>query len=145
MLNTRKIAPGQKGAIKLHEQFGDRLLCVRYCYDHQLRKRFKTVELIVEESDWMPPPAPFAANAIVGVRVQLAEVDIQRLVKQAGGKWNPARKLCDMRYDQAIKLKLKDRIEKPKVSDSRNPKISDNVNLQVSDNTNRFLIAQTCF
>jgi len=122
MLNTRKISPGQKGTKKLHEQYGDRLLCVRYRYDQRLRKRFKTVELIVEESDWTPPTAPFAASAIVGVRVELAEVNLQRLVKEAGGKWNPARKLWEMRYDQAIKLKLKDRIEKTKVSDTRNPK-----------------------
>ncbi|MDQ3010439.1 MAG: hypothetical protein M3X11_07020 [Acidobacteriota bacterium] len=49
MLNTRKLAPSQKGTKKLHEQFGDRLLRVQYRYDRELRKRFKTVELIVEE------------------------------------------------------------------------------------------------
>ena len=122
MLNTRKLAPGQKGTKKLHEQFGDRLLCVRYRYDDQLRKRFKTVELIVEETAWTPPARLLAANTIVGVRVELAEVQLQRKVKQAGGKWNPARRLWEIRYDQAVKLALKDRIEKPKVSDTRNPK-----------------------
>jgi hypothetical protein len=71
---------------KLHEQFGDRLLCVRYRHDDQLRKRFKTVELIVEETAWTPPARLFAANTIVGVRVELAEVELQRKVKQAGGK-----------------------------------------------------------
>ena len=76
MLNTRKLAPGQKGTKKLHEQFGDRLLCVRYRYDDQLRKRFKTVELIVEEAAWTPPATLLAANAIVGVRVGLTEVEL---------------------------------------------------------------------
>lgn len=41
MLNTRKLAPGQKGTKKLHEQFGDHLLCVRYRYDDQLLTGFK--------------------------------------------------------------------------------------------------------
>ncbi len=120
MLNTRKLAPGQKGTKKLHEQFGDRLLCVRYRYDDLLQKRFKTVELIVEEAAWIPPSAPFAANTIVGLRVELAEAELQRKVKQAGGKWNPARRLWEIRYDQAVKLGLKGRIEKPKVSDNTN-------------------------
>lgn len=78
MLSTRKLAPGQKGTNKLHEQFGDRLLCVRYRYDDQLQKWFKTVELIVEETSWTPPATLFATNIIVGVRVELAEVELQR-------------------------------------------------------------------
>ncbi|HEX9005141.1 MAG TPA: hypothetical protein VGB07_34845 [Blastocatellia bacterium] len=120
MLNTRKLAPGQKGTKRLHEQFGDRLLCVRYRYDDQLQKRFKTVELIVEETAWTPPPAPIPATAIVGVRVEFAEVELQRKVKQAGGRWNPTRRLWEIRYDQAARLGLKSRIEKPKVSDTTN-------------------------
>jgi len=120
MLNTRKISPGQRGTKKLHEQYGDRLFCVRYRYDRQRRKRYETIELIVEEAAWTPPPVPFAAKATVGVRVALAEVELQRRVKQAGGKWNPARRLWELRYDQVIKLGIKGRIEKPKVSDNTN-------------------------
>ena len=120
MLNTRKISPGQKGTKKLHKQSGDRLFCVRYRYDRQRPKRYKTIELIVEQAEWTPPPDPFAANAIVGVRVELAEVELQRKVKQAGGKWNPARRLREIHYDHAVKLGLKGRIEKPKVSDKTN-------------------------
>jgi hypothetical protein len=93
---------------------------VRYRYDDQLRKRLKTVELIVEENEWTPPDKLFIANTIVGVRVELAEVELQRKVKQAGGKWNPTRRLWEIRYDQAVKLGLKGRIEKPKVSDNAN-------------------------
>ena len=40
MLNTRKLTPKQNGAKKLQAQYGDRLLCVRYRYDRQLRKRY---------------------------------------------------------------------------------------------------------
>ncbi len=120
MLSTPKITAGQKGAKRLREQYGERLYCVLYRYDHQLRKRYKTVELIVEETAWTPPPPRYAPAALVGVQVSLAEVELQRRVKQAGGKWNPARKLWELRYDQVCRLGLKSRIQKPAVSDNTN-------------------------
>ena len=43
------LKPGEKGTKRLVEQFGDRFVCVRYRYDEERKKRFKTVELIVEE------------------------------------------------------------------------------------------------
>jgi hypothetical protein len=69
MLSTRKVPPGQKGTKKLHAQYCDGLLCVRYRDDPQQQKRLKTSELIIEEAPWSPPPAPFAAYTIVSVRV----------------------------------------------------------------------------
>jgi hypothetical protein len=119
MLSTRKVSPGQKGTRKLHAQYGDRLPCVRYRYDPQQQKRLKAIELMIEEAPWPPPPAPFAASAIVGVRVAFEEIELQRRIKQAGGKWNPARRVREMRYDQAMTLGLEDRIEELKVSTNR--------------------------
>jgi len=46
------LKPGQKGTEQLLAQYGDRLICVRYRYDAQRKKRFKTVELLVAECDW---------------------------------------------------------------------------------------------
>ncbi len=43
---------GQKGTKRLLAEYGDRLICVRYRYDAQRKKRFKTVELLVAERDW---------------------------------------------------------------------------------------------
>ncbi len=51
------LKPGQKGTGKLSGQYGDRLLCVRYRYDEERKKRLKTVELITEEKDWEPEVA----------------------------------------------------------------------------------------
>jgi hypothetical protein len=48
------------------------------------------------------------------------EVPLQRRVKWAGGRWNPVRRLWELRRDQALKLGLKDRIEQAKVSIRRN-------------------------
>jgi hypothetical protein len=51
------LRPGQRGTKKLVRKYGDRLVCVRYRYDGERRKRYKTVELIIEESDWEPKAA----------------------------------------------------------------------------------------
>ncbi|GBD97048.1 hypothetical protein BMS3Abin06_01944 [bacterium BMS3Abin06] len=44
------LLPGQSGTKKLLRQYGDQLICVRYCYDDYHKKRYKTVELIIEET-----------------------------------------------------------------------------------------------
>ena len=54
------LKPGQKGTRRLATRYGDRLVCVRYRYDKVKRKRYKTIELIVDEEAWiaslrMPP------------------------------------------------------------------------------------------
>ncbi|MEW6208252.1 MAG: GIY-YIG nuclease family protein [Acidobacteriota bacterium] len=48
------LKPGKGGTKRLLAQYGERLVCVRYRYDEKREKRFKTVEIIVEESDWDP-------------------------------------------------------------------------------------------
>lgn len=46
--------PGQRGTKKLlASQYGDHLVCAARC-DEQYRKRFRTMELIGEESNWEP-------------------------------------------------------------------------------------------
>ena len=55
MQARQTLTPGQKGTKKFLERYGKQLICVSYRYDDQRRKRFTTVEIIVEESDWSPP------------------------------------------------------------------------------------------
>jgi len=120
MQARRTLTPGQKGTKKFLERYGEQLVCVRYCYDEQRRKRFTTVEIIVEESGWSPPEKP----AIVGLRVELQETELQRRVKQAGGKWNSAKREWEIHYDRAVALGLKKRIVKLEVSNTRHPRAS---------------------
>jgi hypothetical protein len=109
----------QKGTKQLLAQYGDRLICVRYRYDVQRRKRLKTVELLVAESDWEPPRLPFAPDQIVGVRVAFADLAIRERVKQAGGTWNAARRVWQLRYDRVVDLGLTGRIVHGLASRSR--------------------------
>jgi hypothetical protein len=80
------------------------------------QRRLKTLELIVEETPWRPASAARGGAEEVGVRVDFQEGSLQRRVKQAGGRWNPARRVWELRRDQALKLGLKERIESTKVS-----------------------------
>ena len=104
------LKPGQKGTKQLLAQYGDRLICVRYRYDAQRKKRFKTVELLVAERDWEPPRPRFAHDQIVGLRVAFVDKATRDRVKQAGGSWNPERRVWQLRYDRVLALGLHSRI-----------------------------------
>lgn len=113
------LKPGQKGTKRLLAQFGDRLICVRYRYDAQRKKRLKTVELLVAEHDWEPRRPGFAPDQIVGLRVAFADVAVRSQVKQAGGRWNPERRVWQLRYDRVVALGLNGRIMDAPASNSR--------------------------
>ena len=113
-LQYAALSEGRRGgsARAVHEpspadpSYGDRLICVRYRHDAQRKKRFKTVELLVGERDWEPPPLRFAHDHIVGLRVAFADVAIRDRVKRAGGTWNRDRQVRQLRYDRLIALGL---------------------------------------
>ena len=104
------VAPGQRGARKLLVQYGDRLVCVRCRYDAQRRKRLKTVELIVEEGAWEPPPSPPAGERLVPIRVAASELALRKQVKQAGGKWDSQRGVWVLCSAAVVELGLAARI-----------------------------------
>jgi hypothetical protein len=119
--------PGQRGTVKLVERYGDKLVCVRYRYDAKAGKRYKTAELIVEESDWTPPPPradvprpklnvdyldPPPQPQEVLVKVFFRESALREKVKAAGGRWSTAEKLWRLPYETAVSLGLDHRIVK---------------------------------
>jgi len=107
------LSPGHRGAKQLLARYGDQLMCVRYRRyqdDEQLQKRFKTVELIVEEGDGMPQATSKAGDRRVSLRGAVSELDIRAQVKRAGGIWQRDRRVWDLRYDQVVALGLEGRI-----------------------------------
>jgi hypothetical protein len=46
--------PGQHGTREHVEKYGDKLICVRYRYDAATQRRYKTIEIIVDEAPWAP-------------------------------------------------------------------------------------------
>ena len=70
------------------EQYGDALVCVRYRYDEITQKQYKTVEIIVSESEWTPPPAKYTDGTIVPLKISINETALLEQVRAVGGRWN---------------------------------------------------------
>jgi len=110
MHTSTTIQPGRRGAKKFVEQYGDRLVCVRYRQDEERQRRVKTVELIVEEWPWTPPLPQRKKESIVLVKVAFQERELRRQIKDVGGVWNPDKQAWEVRYDRAVTLGLTKRI-----------------------------------
>lgn len=112
------LKPGQNGTKKLAALYRDRLVCVRYLYDRAQGKRYKTVELIVEERSWTPRPRVGArvkarnAHDLVGVRIAFNETELRRRAKDAGAIWRPRHRLWEMRWKSVRELGLENRVAK---------------------------------
>jgi len=88
-MKTRvNLKPGQKGTKRLVEQYGDALICVRYRYDAKAHKQLKTVEIVVSENNWTPPPAKYPDGALVSLKIGIKEIALQEQVRAVGGRWN---------------------------------------------------------
>ena len=60
---SKRLTPGQNGAKRFQAQYGSALVCVRYRQDS--RKRYTTVELIVDEQDLTPTSIPLRDFVVV--------------------------------------------------------------------------------
>jgi len=107
-LTRRKLRPGEPGTRKLWAEYGDRLVCVRYRYNAENKRRLKTVELIIAEAPWEPNPRKIPVNKIMPLRVGYGELTLRQQVKAAGGKWNG--QAWELRYQEVLRLGLKERI-----------------------------------
>jgi len=98
MKTRSKLKPGQRGTKKLLDQYGEALVCVRYRYDRDKRKQFKTIEIIISESDWIPPPPKYAESDLVALRIGYEEKSLQEQAKALGAKWDRQQKIWLIRY-----------------------------------------------
>ncbi len=116
MITKAPLKPGLNGTKRLTEKYGNRLVCLRYKYDEETRKRYTTVELIEEESPWVTEPSvptqahPLASSQRLAVRVEYWETELREKVKAAGGIWRPRHKLWEMRYEDVAAFGLEARM-----------------------------------
>ena len=75
----KKLDPADRGAIKLRQQFGDALVCVRHRVDSAARIRYTTVELLVDRAEIQP-----RAPELVAVRIHPGEYGLRTVVRAAG-------------------------------------------------------------
>lgn len=92
------LRPGQDGTKQELERYGGALVCIRFRYDVKSGKRLKTVELIVEETDWTPPPPRYASEDIVPLRISASDMRLRAMAKAAGGRWRPEKQLWFVKY-----------------------------------------------
>ena len=108
------LKPGQHGTKAWVDKYGDRLVSVRYRYDEETQKRYKTVELIVESSNWVPEQkhqnTGWCMTDILGIKIGPFEKELQEQVKRAGGIWRPRQKLWELSYAKITALGLENRI-----------------------------------
>lgn len=131
--------PGQPGTREQVQTYGDRLICVRYRYDTATQKRYKTVEIIVEEAPWHPevsvgaptlaaaaasstseqnlPSSPdsaarhiFNADTLVGLRPPAPSAELLRRLARAGAFLRPLLDVWVLTYEQARRLELQEYI-----------------------------------
>ena len=106
---NKKLAPSSRGAIKLAQQFGSSLVCVRHRIDPAAQFRLTTVELLVDKSE-MQPRQP----QLVHIRVNPREYGLRTVVRAAGAQWDSKVGLWRMPKRVVTVLRLTARIVKPK-------------------------------
>lgn len=111
MLRTRlTLKPGRSGTHDLVEQYGSKLVCVRYRYDDELGIRYKTVELIVDEKPWTPPTAPHNPTDLVHVRIAPTETRLADALKLLGGRYHRDTNTWLIAYAATTALRITNRI-----------------------------------
>lgn len=122
----KRLMAGVKGTKQYQQQFGDRLLYVRYRHDKEQQRRVTTVEIIVDEKPLVllpnrliNPGQPYP-NENVNVRIDFKERELRTRAKTAGARWLPEEQRWQMPYRIAVKLGLRERIERIKVDNNGN-------------------------
>ena len=105
---VKKLAPTSRGAIKLAEQFGKTLVCVRHRVDAKAKFRFTTVELLVSRA-----PIKVRSQKYVEVQIDWNEQSLRQVVKAAGARWDANAKVWRMPRRLAGILRLTDRVARP--------------------------------
>lgn len=106
---TKKLATTSRGAIKLAQQFGDALVCVRHRTDPEARFRYTTVELLIEKTEMQPREC-----TMVNIRVNPMEYGLRTVVRAAGAVWDSKIGLWRIPKRVATVLRLTGRIVRPK-------------------------------
>jgi hypothetical protein len=111
---------GSAGTKRYQQQYGSKLICVRYRKDVATNRRITTVEIVVED---LPLQAtkrqperisrPVGKTQRVLLRIGYEEEKLRERVRQAGGWWMPKEKLWRLPIQAVEALKLQSRVVRP--------------------------------
>lgn len=102
---SKRLAPGQNGTKRFHAQYGDALVCVRYRQD--ARKRYTTIEIVVDQQDL--PPSSIPLKDILAVPIGYPETELRARAKAEGACWDAQRRLWIMPRAVAKRLGIEGR------------------------------------
>jgi hypothetical protein len=106
----KTLRPGDPGTYRLARDWGERLVCVRYRVDRTKGVRFTTVEIVASPPKaWRPPNRP-SPSALVYVRTGGDEWELKQRLRAAHAVWEPELKAWRLRFETAVRLKLRRRI-----------------------------------
>ncbi len=60
------------------------------------------MELIVEEAEWKPKDQRPRGASLVALRIAWGGYELRRIVKRAGRKWDPVRRVWRLRRDRVV-------------------------------------------
>ena len=106
---AKKLDPTSRGAIKLAQQFGSSIVCVRHRIDPEAKVRYTTVELLVERSE-----IQVRQPQLVNIRVNPKEYALRSVVRAAGAQWDSKLGLWRLPKRVVTVLRLTGRIVKPR-------------------------------
>jgi len=105
MYRTRlTLKPGAPGTMQLVNEYGPRLVCVRYRYDEARQMRIKTIELIVDQKPWTPETADADPMEYVHVRIPMNDYKTRHAISRLGGIWSAETRTFRLTYAAATLL-----------------------------------------
>ncbi len=111
---VKTLRPGRPGTHRFLDHWGNRLVAVRYRKSRQKPVLYTTIEIIVDERAAPQKGThtkPFnRRNQAVALRVDYREQHLRQTLKAAGARWSPQLRLWLLRYNDAVKMGLADRI-----------------------------------
>ena len=105
----KKLAPGDAGTKRLSQRFGPDLVCVRYRQDREARRRYTTVEIMVDSGPLATTPLLRSGQL---VRIGLNEPDLRQAAAKLGAVWDPQQQAWRMNKEAVKRLQLEQRLLK---------------------------------
>ncbi|RLT96368.1 hypothetical protein [Ketobacter sp.] len=110
----KTLRPGDSGTKKLTERYGDRLICVRYRKDEAKKRRYTTIELIVDEGpidhNKLYRLSPEERCLSVGVFIAKGDLEARKQVLDAGGVYDHLADLWRLPLGKVVKLGMVERL-----------------------------------
>jgi hypothetical protein len=110
IFTKKTVSAGKPGTKKWIKKFGHKLICVRYKYDIENKRKIKTVELEVENQAWELDVNRIPANKLTRLKVDYGEIHVGKVIRAAGGRWDKKNKYWELPYREVVALGLEDRI-----------------------------------